>query len=159
MPLPGQRWRTDLAMKTFHTEMAVGLFMILGIACLGYLSIRLGGLELWGDDYKQLSAVFGNVGGLRVGAQVVVAGVPVGHVHSINLDEYAANVVMDLEPNLAVQEDAIASIKTQGLIGEKFVEISPGGSDKVLLPGERITQTESAVDWESLIGKYAFGGV
>jgi phospholipid/cholesterol/gamma-HCH transport system substrate-binding protein len=146
-------------MKTFRVEMAVGLFMILGVACLGYLSIRLGGLEIWGDDYKQISAMFGNIGGLRVGAQVVVAGVPVGHVQSISLDDYAANVVMDLQASLGVQEDAIASIKTQGLIGEKYIEISPGSSEKMLPPGGRIRQTESAIDWESLIGKYAFGSV
>ena len=146
-------------MKTFHTEMAVGLFMVLGVACLGYLSVRLGGLELWGSNHKQITAVFSNVGGLRVGAQVVVAGVPVGQVNSITLDDYAANVVLDLEPDLELQEDAIASIKTHGLIGEKFVEISPGGSDELLPPGGRIRQTEGAIDWESLIGKIAFGDI
>ncbi|NLW49750.1 MAG: outer membrane lipid asymmetry maintenance protein MlaD [Candidatus Brocadiaceae bacterium] len=146
-------------MKAFHVEMTVGAFMVLGILCLGYLSVRLGGLELWGRDYQQVDAVFSNVGGLRAGAPVMVAGVTVGRIGSITLEEYAARVVLEVRSDLELQEDAIASIKTQGLIGEKFVEISPGGSEELIPPGGRIAQTEPAFDWESLIGKYAFGDI
>ncbi len=141
-------------MKAFYTEVTVGAFMILGIACMGYLSVRLGGMEIWGHGYYQVSAAFSNVGGLKPGAPVVIAGVTVGRVDSISLKDYAALVVLKLEDGLTVQQDAIASVRTQGLIGEKFVEISPGGAPDSIPPGGKIMQTEPAIDLESLIGKY-----
>jgi phospholipid/cholesterol/gamma-HCH transport system substrate-binding protein len=146
-------------MKRFHTELAVGVFVILGIACLGYLSIRLGGVQVWGGDDYRVEAVFSEIGGLRVGAPVVIAGVTVGHVARIALDDYAARVVLSVSKEVELQEDAIASVRTKGLIGEKFVSISPGGSDVTIEPGEEIIETEPAIDLESLISKYAFGDV
>jgi phospholipid/cholesterol/gamma-HCH transport system substrate-binding protein len=146
-------------MKRFHTELAVGVFVILGMVCLGYLSIRLGGVQVWGGDHYQVQAVFSEVGGLRVGAPVVIAGVNVGRVEDIALDDYAARVVLSVSKDVELQEDAIASVRTKGLIGEKFVSISPGGSDVTIEPGGEIIETEPAVDLESLISKYAFGEV
>lgn len=146
-------------MKRFYTELTVGVFVILGIICLGYLSIRLAGVRVWGGDHYQVEAVFSEIGGLRAGAPVVIAGVTVGYVEKITLDDYAARVVLAVARTVELQEDAIASIRTKGLIGEKFVAISPGGSDVTIEPGGEIIETEPAVDLESLISKYAFGEV
>jgi phospholipid/cholesterol/gamma-HCH transport system substrate-binding protein len=146
-------------MKRFYTELAVGIFVILGVVCLGYLSIRLGGVQVWGGDQYRVIAVFSEIGGLRVGAPVVIAGVTIGHVSQITLDDYAAKVVLAVNKDVELQEDAIASVRTKGLIGEKFVSISPGGSDVTIKPGGRFEQTEPAVDLERLISKYAFGEV
>jgi phospholipid/cholesterol/gamma-HCH transport system substrate-binding protein len=151
--------RTPGKMKRFYTELTVGVFVILGTICLGYLSIRLGGVQVWGGDDYRVEAVFSEIGGLRVGAPVVIAGVTVGHVADITLDDYAARVVLAVNRTIELQEDAIASVRTKGLIGEKFVSISPGGSDVTIEPGGQILETEPAVNLESLISKYAFGDV
>ena len=144
-------------MKKFDLELAVGLFMIAGIVCLGYLSIKLGRLEVMGGKGYEIRAYFANSGGLKTGASVVIAGVDVGRVKSIVLDDYKALVVMWVSSDVRITDDAMASIKTKGLIGEKFVEITVGGSEKILKPGGRIRDTESAVDLEQLISNYIFG--
>ncbi|MFH1083693.1 MAG: outer membrane lipid asymmetry maintenance protein MlaD, partial [Pseudomonadota bacterium] len=124
-------------MKKFDLEFAVGLFMILGILCLGYLSIKLGKMEVLGGEGYEIEAIFSNSGGLKAGSSVVIAGVDVGRVKRIVLDDYQAKVVLNLPLNVKIQEDAIASIKTKGLIGEKYVEITPGGAEELLKPGGR----------------------
>ena len=146
-------------MKKFNLEFAVGLFMIIGILCLGYLSIKLGKMEILGDEGYEVEAVFSNSGGLKSGSSVVIAGVDVGRVQQIVLDDYQAKVVLNLPLNVKIQEDAIASIKTKGLIGEKFVEITPGGADELIEPGGQIRDTQSAVDFEELISNYVFGKI
>ncbi|MBC8419919.1 MAG: outer membrane lipid asymmetry maintenance protein MlaD [Proteobacteria bacterium] len=146
-------------MKKFDLEFAVGLFMILGILCLGYLSIKLGKMEVLGGEGYEIEAIFSNSGGLKAGSSVVIAGVDVGRVKRIVLDDYQAKVVLNLPLNVKIQEDAIASIKTKGLIGEKYVEITPGGAEELLKPGGRIRDTQSAVDFEELISKYVFGKI
>jgi phospholipid/cholesterol/gamma-HCH transport system substrate-binding protein len=145
--------------RIINLEIAVGIFMILGILCLGYLSIHLGDLELLGRSGYPVSARFANVGSLREGAPVVVAGVEVGRVERITLDHYEALVVLRLRPGLVLHEDAIASVKTRGLIGEKFVQISAGASEVTIPAGGRIRETESSLDIEELISKYAFGRI
>jgi len=146
-------------MRKFDIEFTVGLFIIAGIICLGYLSIRLGKMEILGNKGYELYALFSNSGGLKTGSSVMIAGVDVGRVKSVTLDDYQAKVVMNLSDGIQIQEDAIASIKTKGLIGEKFIEISPGGSEKVLQPGNRIRETLPPVDFEQLISKFVFGKV
>ena len=146
-------------MRKIDIELTVGVFIIAGIICLGYLSIRVGGMEMIGKKGYDIYAFFANSGGLKKGAPVMIAGVEVGRVKNIKLEDYQAKVIMNILPGIQIQEDAIASIKTKGLIGEKFVSISPGGSDKIIGPGDRIRDTESAVDIEQLISKYAFGKV
>ena len=143
----------------FNLELIVGVFMIIGILCLGYLSLKLGKLEVWGNPGYVVFAVFSDIGGLRAGSPVVIAGVDVGLVESISLENYEARVVLQINPGLKIYEDAIVSVKTRGLIGEKFIQISAGAADDVIKPGGRIRQTESAVDIEALISKYAFGGL
>jgi len=144
-------------MKKFDLEFAVGLFMVMGILCLGYISIKLGKMEILGDKGYEVEAVFSNSGGLKTGSSVVIAGVDVGRVKRIALDDYQARVALNLPLNVKIQEDAIASIKTKGLIGEKYVEITPGGADELIKPGGQIRDTQSAVDFEELISNYVFG--
>ncbi len=144
-------------MKKFDLELSVGLFMILGILCLGYLSIKLGKMEVLGSRGYQVEAVFSNGGGIKSGSSVVIAGVEIGRVKQVRLDDYQALVVMDLPSHVKIQEDAIASIKTRGLIGDKYIEISPGGSEQLIGPGGKIRDTQSAVDLEGLISNYVFG--
>ena len=149
----------EVGMKKFDIELAVGLFIIAGIICLGYLSIKLGKMEIVGERGYEIYGVFSNIGGLKVGATVEIAGVTVGRVKTINLDNYQARVVLNLPSSVKIQEDAIASVKTKGLVGEKYIEITPGGSEKILQPGTRIRETQSPVDLEELISKFVFGKI
>ena len=146
-------------MKRFDLELMVGLFIIVGIVCLGYLSIKLGKMEVVGGKGYEIYAIFSNIGGLRTGSSIEIAGVDVGRVKSITLDNYQAHVVLDLPWSVKIQEDAIALVKTKGLIGEKYIEITPGGSEKIIQPGGRMRETQPAVDLEGLISKFAFGKI
>ena len=146
-------------MRRFDIELTVGLFLIAGILCLGYLSIKLGKMELLGSEGYEVYGLFGNSGGLKHGSSISIAGVEVGRVKEVILEGYQAKVVMSLTESLKIQEDAIASIKTRGLIGEKFVEITPGASEKILGPGDRIRETQPAVDFEQLLSSYVFGKI
>ena len=140
-------------------ELAVGFFLLIGIFSLAYLSVNLGRLEMTGGRSYSLYAEFEKTGGIKTGAVIEIAGVQVGKVKSIRLYDYQALVEFSIDKDVKIQEDAIASIKTQGLIGEKYVQITPGGSDKILPDGGKITETESAIDIEELIAKYVFGKV
>jgi phospholipid/cholesterol/gamma-HCH transport system substrate-binding protein len=144
-------------------DAAVGIFMLVGLACLAWLTVKLGKMEFVSRQGFELSARFDSVSGLRVGADVEIAGVPVGRVVNIFLDadplRTQAVVRLRLDRDFQLSEDSIASIKTSGLIGDKYVNLSRGGSEKTLGAGDMLLETESAVDLESLIGKYAFGGV
>jgi len=144
-------------MKKFDLEVAVGLFMIVGILCLGYLTVKLGRMDVLGKEGYELYAVFSNTGGLKTGSSVVIAGVEIGRVERITLDDYRARVSLNIPGDIKIQEDAIASVKTKGLIGEKYIEITPGGSEKSIQPGGRIRDTQPAVDMEHLISNYVFG--
>ena len=146
-------------MKRFTLEVIVGLFVVLGLCALGYLSIRLGQLQLGQGRTYDLTAVFPTVAGLRVGAAIEIAGVQVGRVQDISLSNYAADVTLRLEKQVQLQEDAIASIRTRGLIGEKYVSITPGGSDRILKPGGRIREVEPPIDIETLIGRFIQGKI
>jgi phospholipid/cholesterol/gamma-HCH transport system substrate-binding protein len=148
-------------MKQSSVELGVGVFVLLGIICVGYLTIRLGEIEVLGDKYYLLNARFKSVSGLKVGAQVEIAGVQVGQVDSIALDpkDLMAMVRLKIKDAIVLSDDVIASVKTAGLLGDKYVQLSPGGSDKILKPGDTIIETEPPLDIEGLISKYAFGKV
>ena len=149
-------------MKKFNLEMAVGIFVLVGILCLSYLSIRLGKLDLFGADYYHVYADFDSVTGLKQGASVEIAGVDVGKVAQIGLDPKQvgrARVELQLKKSVQIQDDVIASIHTQGLIGDKFIVLKLGGSDRVIPPGGTIRDTESSVDLEDLLSKYIHGNV
>lgn len=143
-------------MKKFDIELAVGLFVLAGFLCLGYLSIRLGKMEVVGAKGYELHAIFSNSGGIKQGSTIVIAGVEVGRVKNITLENYQARVTLSLPREVKIQEDAIASIKTKGLVGEKYVEITPGGSETFISPGGRIRETQPSVDLEELISKLVF---
>jgi phospholipid/cholesterol/gamma-HCH transport system substrate-binding protein len=146
-------------MRRVDVELLVGLFIIAGILSLGYLSIRLAKLEVVGGQGYELIADFASSGGLKVGAQVEIAGVEVGRVKNLSLEDYRARVIISLRRGVEIQEDAIASIKTKGLLGEKYLDILPGGSDVILGPKEKIRETNPPIDLEELISKFVFGKV
>jgi len=148
-------------MKRSTIDIAVGLFVLIGILCIGYLAIRLGKMEGLGGDNYPLYARFESVSGLKAGASIEMAGVPIGHVDTITLDieRQVAVVKMKIQKEIVLTDDVIASVKTAGLIGDKYIKVSPGGSEDQLKPGDVITETESAVDLEELISKYVFGGI
>ena len=122
-------------MNHTRTEMIVGLFVLVGIACLGYLAIKLGKLEVFGASGYTIVADFPSVAGLKVGDPVEIAGVKVGRVDSTGLAEDRARLVLRLNDGVKLQEDVIASVRARGLIGDKFVLITPGASDKIIAPG------------------------
>ena len=147
-------------MRKIDLELIVGLFVLIGIIALSYISIKLGKMEWVGGGGYQVTAVFPGVAGLKVGALVEIAGVEVGRVKSINLDEdYQARVLLDIDWGVELQEDSIASIKTKGLLGEKYVEVVPGGADEIIGNGGKIQDTEPPIDLEELISKFIFGKV
>jgi phospholipid/cholesterol/gamma-HCH transport system substrate-binding protein len=144
-------------MKRFNLEVIVGLFVILGLCALAYLSVRLGQLQIGQGNTYDLTAVFPTVAGLREGATVEIAGVQVGRVQEIRLADYAAAVILRIDKEVQLQEDTIASIRTRGLIGEKYVRVSPGGSERLLSAGGRIREVEPPIDIETLIGHFIQG--
>jgi phospholipid/cholesterol/gamma-HCH transport system substrate-binding protein len=146
-------------MDRSRVNIAVGIFVILGVAALGYLSIQLGQVSFLGGRGYAVTVDFPSVGGLKAGSAVEIAGVEIGRVESIGLADYQARVTLRVHAGIKLQEDAIASIKTKGLIGEKYIRISPGGSDKIIQPNGRIREVEAPVDFEELLSKYIFGKV
>lgn len=146
-------------MRRTTLDVAVGVFVILGILALGWLSVRLGRVEIWSAPGYVVFADFPSVGGLKAGSSVEIAGVEIGRVDRISLSDYQARVRMTIKPDVKLQEDVIASIKTRGLIGEKYIKINPGGSEKLIKPNGKITEVEPPVDIEELISKYVFGKV
>ena len=148
-------------MKPTKLELLAGLFVAIGIAAIAWLTIQLGAGALVGGDTYLIEARFTNTSGLSKGGNVVVAGVPVGRVESIRVDpaDFTAIVSLRVLSHLKLPTDSIASVKTTGLIGDKFIAIAPGADETILKPGDRIVDTEASVDLESLIGKMAFGSV
>ncbi|HKU42451.1 MAG TPA: outer membrane lipid asymmetry maintenance protein MlaD [Polyangiales bacterium] len=145
-----------MSQRYTRIEVSVGAFVIMGVLALVYLSFTLGGLHLSGRDYA-LSARFASVGELKPGAPVKLAGVSVGEVKRISLVEFSAEVEFALDDGLKLPDDTIASIQSAGLLGDAYVSLSPGGSEKQLASGSRISRTEAAVSLTELISKYAFG--
>lgn len=145
-------------MTRFNVQLAVGFFMLLGVASLSFLAIRMGDVGLPGEGVYPIKARFVSISGLKEGASVEIAGVRVGKVLEIDLDpkDYAAEIVMSIDERVRLQEDAIASIRTQGIIGDKFVKITPGGSDVYLQAGDLLFETEPSISLEELISKYIF---
>jgi phospholipid/cholesterol/gamma-HCH transport system substrate-binding protein len=146
-------------MKRSVLDLGVGLFVLIGLIALGWMSVKLGRVDFLGSRGYVVSADFPTVGGLKVGSTIEIAGVEVGRVERILLQDYQARVVMVIQPQVKLQDDAIASIKTKGLIGERYVRISPGGSEKLIPPNGRIREVEPPVDIEELLSKYIFGKV
>lgn len=148
-------------MKKYSMETAVGIFIVVGLICVGYMTVKLGKVSIFGDSSYMVYARFTSVAGLRVGSSVEVFGIQVGTVDSLSIDhEKQMGVVgMRVVKDTVIYDDASATIKTAGLIGDKYVKVDPGGSGEALKPRSFITQTSVPADIEDLIGKYAFGDV
>ncbi len=139
-------------------EFYVGLFAIIGILCTGYLFIVLGEINLVRDKQYSVYAFFSSVSGLKTGAKIEMVGVQIGSVSKVSIDKerLLAKVEFRIDKNIQLSEDVIASVKTSGIIGQKFIDIQPGGSDIMLESGEEIFNTESSLDIESLVRKFIF---
>ncbi len=148
-------------MKKYANETVAGIFVLIGLLSVGYMTVKLGNVSLFGDDQYALYARFNTVSGLRVGNPVEMLGMGIGRVAEFRMDQENQLAVVELNVNTGIKiyDDAIASIKTAGLIGDKYVSIDAGGSGELLKNGDTITETESPIDLGELIGKYAFGDV
>lgn len=148
-------------MKKTSIETTVGVFVLIGILCVGYLTIKLGKMEIFGENYYLLEAQFDSVSGLKSGGLIEMAGVEIGQVDSIILDNETQVAIVKLKifESVKLSDDVIASVKTAGMIGDKYIKLYPGGSDDILEPGDTILETESSLDMEELVSKYIFGDV
>jgi phospholipid/cholesterol/gamma-HCH transport system substrate-binding protein len=148
-------------MKKYAMETTVGIFLVFGLLCIGYMTVKLGHVSFLSDNSYSLFARFTSVTGLRVGSSVHMLGIEVGRVERLTMDQKDQKAVVEIriQEGIKVYDDAIAAIKTEGLIGDQYLSIDPGGSGAPLTPGGIITETQSAVDIADLIGKYAFGEV
>jgi phospholipid/cholesterol/gamma-HCH transport system substrate-binding protein len=148
-------------MKKYSQETIVGIFVVLGLACVGYMTVKLGDVSLFEDDSYSLFAEFDTVSGLRKGNPVEMLGLEIGRVADFKMNEtqQVAVVELKIQKDIRIYDDAIASIKTLGLIGEKYVSVDPGGLGERLKGGGTILETESPIDLGDAISKYAFGEV
>jgi len=145
--------------KRLNIQLVVGVFMIIGFLGFTYIAVKLGDLDVLGDTHTYtLKARFTSVSGLKPGADIEIAGVKIGKVSDIRLDgkDYDAVVKLALNDGVFIQEDSTASIRTSGLIGDRFINITPGGSDTYLKDGQEIEETEPAISLEELVSKYIF---
>ena len=146
-------------MNKHRFEFFVGLFMAIGILCVAFLSIRIARNEFFSAGGYEVQAVFSNCNGIRSGSPILIAGVEVGRVKQIALKDYEAKVTLMIQPGVALQKDAIASIKTKGMIGEKYIEITPGADEQLIPAGGTVRDTQPAMDLEGLISKYVQGNI
>ena len=148
-------------MKKYSNETIAGIFVVIGLLCIGYMAVQLGNISIFGDDAYSLHARFTSVSGLRVGNPVQMVGMEIGRVSEFEMDQenQLAVVTLKIKNGIGIYDDAIASIKTAGLIGDKYVSIDAGGGGDLLKNGDTITETEAPADIGDLISKYAFGDV
>jgi phospholipid/cholesterol/gamma-HCH transport system substrate-binding protein len=148
-------------MKKYAMETTAGIFVLVGLLSVGYMTVKLGHVSLFGDSTYPLFAQFTSVSGLRLGSSVTMYGLDIGQVEKLTMDQQKglALVEMGIHRGIRIYDDAIASIKTEGLIGDRYVSIDPGGAGALLKPSGTITDTQPPVDLNELIGKYAFGEV
>jgi phospholipid/cholesterol/gamma-HCH transport system substrate-binding protein len=146
-------------MEKTKLELVVGVFVLIGILCLAYLSVKLGKLEMISGDVYEVEAQFNSASGLKPGSTIEIAGVEVGRVRGITLNQDRAMVKLAVNNTIKLYTDTIASIKTRGIIGEKFLALSPGGGGDPLKPGDTIRDTESGLDLEELVSQFVHGNV
>jgi phospholipid/cholesterol/gamma-HCH transport system substrate-binding protein len=148
-------------MKKYSKETVVGIFVVIGLFCIAYMTVKLGNVGFLGENTYTLTAKFSTVTGLRVGNPINMLGMEIGRVAKFEMDQEDQVAIVTLEVNkgIDIYDDAIASIKTEGLIGDKFISIDAGGGGDLLANGDSITETESPTDIMELVSKYAFGGV
>ncbi|HCY85445.1 MAG TPA: outer membrane lipid asymmetry maintenance protein MlaD [Desulfobacteraceae bacterium] len=145
-------------MKKKNIELYVGIFVLIGCICTACLILVIGKFSLFPGDQYAIHGYFSSASGLKTGARVEMAGVEIGSVAHIDIDKerYVARVVLNINNDIEISEDSIASVKTSGIIGEKYIAILPGGADIPLENGDEIYNTESSLDIESLIRKFIF---
>lgn len=143
-----------------RTAISVGVFMLIGLLCVAYLAVRPGDVNLFPRQQYFVTARFTSASGLREGAFVEAGGVRVGNVADIRFDpdKYVAVVTLAIDQGVPISKDAVASVRTAGIIGDKFVKITPGGADQYLTSGMEIRETEPSINLEELISKYIFEG-
>jgi len=148
-------------MGSSRIEIVVGFFLVIGFLAFGWLALQLGEVSwLAGSKTYVLTAEFNNISGVKTGADVQISGVTVGKVRQLSLNKQRQAVVgMQIERGVKIPVDSVASVKSQGIIGDKYIQIALGGDEAAYKPGETIVDTESSVDLESLISKFAFGQV
>jgi phospholipid/cholesterol/gamma-HCH transport system substrate-binding protein len=146
-------------MEKTKLELVVGVFVLVGLVCLAYLSVKLGKLELIGGGVYEVEAQFNSASGLKPGSAIEIAGVEVGRVRGITLNQDRAMVKLAVNDTIKLYTDTIASIKTRGIIGEKFLALSPGGGGDPLKPGDTIRDTESGLDLEELVSQFVHGNM
>jgi phospholipid/cholesterol/gamma-HCH transport system substrate-binding protein len=140
-------------------ELGVGAFLIIGLVCLAYISLKLGDIHILASDRYDVHARFTNVSGLKDRAPVTMAGVTIGQVKSIRLEKGRAKVTFFIDGDVKLEKDVVASIKTSGIIGDKYVELIPGASDDYIQPDGIIRETRPPLDIEGLLGRFVFGGI
>lgn len=148
-------------MKKYSMETLVGIFLVVCILCVGYLTLKLGDVSVLGDTSYPLFAKFTSVSGLKIGSPVEMVGMQIGRVTGFTMDQkdMVAVVEIRIENGVKIYDDAVASIKSNGLLGDKYIKIDAGGGGKLLQAKGTITETEPPVDLIELISKYAFGDV
>jgi len=138
-------------------EITVGIFVFLGIMAMAWMAIKLGQVGGLGSSGYNISATFGDAGGLRAGADVMLAGVSIGRVASVQLKgQDEALLQLEIQQGVKLTTDAIAAVRTKGIIGERYVRISQGADDETIEDHGEIEETESAINIEDLISKYIF---
>jgi phospholipid/cholesterol/gamma-HCH transport system substrate-binding protein len=145
-------------MKRVNVEMVVGVFLLAGFISFSWLAVKMGDINPFENETYPVTARFTSISGLKEGSTIELAGVIVGKVNSIELDtgDYEAVVHLDIDKTVELQDDSIASIRTSGIIGDKYIKLTPGGSDIILEAGDEIDETEPAISLEELISKYIF---
>lgn len=144
-------------MKESHIEIIVGLFVSFGLACMAYISINLGQVDFFDTGYYPISATFSSATGLKEDTNIEIAGVRIGKIKSVALKNYEAVVTMLIDRDVKIQDDAIASVRTKGILGEQYIEILPGGSDVILGPGDALFDTEPPFDLMSALKNFVVG--
>ena len=148
-------------MRKLSIETIAGFFVLIGIICIGYMTLKLGNVNMFKSDSYKLYAKFSSVSGLRINNTIEMLGMEIGRVIGFKMDQEKQLVIveMQIDNGIMIYQDAIASIKTSGLIGEKYININPGGAFERLLPGTTIIDTEPPIDLTDIISKYAFGDI
>ncbi|MCP5042949.1 MAG: outer membrane lipid asymmetry maintenance protein MlaD [bacterium] len=145
-------------MHLARRDFIVGVFVVIGLGAIAYLSLEVGGMSYTGPGGFRLVATFDEIGGLTSRAPVVISGVKVGQVTDIELDgDLRARVLLDVRDDLELSIDTSAAIRTSGLLGNQFIALEPGGEIDLLTSGESLDFTENALNLEKLIGAFVHG--
>lgn len=141
-------------METRARDLGVGLFLLVGAAAIAFLSVSVGGSTYRGPGGLELAVTFDQIGGLKPRAPVVVGGVKIGQVKSIALDaDLRARVLIDIDRTLSLPKDTSATILTAGILGDQYIELTPGGEEQLLGPGDEIEFKQDAFVLERMIGR------